>query len=97
MLSAEEFKQLIHLARLDPEDQALFGLREDFNKILEYVQQVQEADTSSVEDFVGATETQNVMRDDQAEAVLDVRSIAGLAPEWESGHFVVPGIIESEG
>lgn len=93
----EEFRELCMLARLDPEDDSLKHLRKDFDKIVEYVHHIGSLDTSAVSDEYAAEDTRNVMRPDVARTTIDPTKIAGIAPEWESGHFVVPGVIESEG
>ncbi|MCB1322040.1 MAG: Asp-tRNA(Asn)/Glu-tRNA(Gln) amidotransferase subunit GatC [Leptospiraceae bacterium] len=97
MLSEKEFKQLAHLARLDPEDESLAGLRDDFNRILEYVDRIQSVDTSGVDDRYSVNETINVYRSDEPMPTLESDEIGRFAPQWEAGHFVVPGVIESEG
>lgn len=94
MLSLEEFQQLATLSRLDPEDRELAGLRDDFNKILEHVKRINEMQVDQ-EDVVA--ERRNVLRADEPRPTLDVAALAQMAPVWESGHFVVPEVIDSEG
>ena len=96
MLQKEEWKSLCLLARLDPADESLDGLMEDFNKILSYVETIQQADTSSVEDAYSKDDTRNATRTDEPGAVLAPSEIAAFAPHWESGHFVVPAVIDAE-
>ncbi|MCS7204843.1 MAG: Asp-tRNA(Asn)/Glu-tRNA(Gln) amidotransferase subunit GatC [Leptospiraceae bacterium] len=92
----EEFKELCFLARLDPNDESLKNLEKDFLKILEYVKQIEEIDTSSITEDYTQEDTMNIFRKDIPEATLSLNAIAQNAPDWESGHFVVPGIIEQE-
>jgi aspartyl-tRNA(Asn)/glutamyl-tRNA(Gln) amidotransferase subunit C len=93
----EEFRELCLLARLDPEDESLKNLKKDFDRILEYVQHIGNLDTASVSDEYAAEDTRSVVRADVPKPALDPAKIAAIAPDWESGHFVVPGVIESEG
>lgn len=93
----EEFRELCLLARLDPEDESLKNLRKDFDRIVEYVHHIGNLDTSAVSDEYAAEDTRSVVRTDTSKPTLDAAKIAGIAPDWESGHFVVPGVIESEG
>jgi len=97
MLSEEEFKELALLARLDPMDKDLAGLRNDFNKILDFVEKIQEVDLASVDEVKTANENTNITREDVAGELFTALEINSFAPEWEAGHFVVPGAIESEG
>ena len=96
MLSEKEFKELALLARLDPEDKDLVGLRDDFNKILDFVEKISEVDLTSADDVMMVNENVNVVRSDTPGEVLSAREINSFAPEWEAGHFVVPGAIDSE-
>lgn len=91
----EEFKELCFLARLDPNDESLIHLEKDFIKILEYVKQIEKIDTSSITEDYTLEDTLNVFRDDKPEPTFPLEKIQKNAPDWESGHFVVPGVIES--
>ena len=96
MLSEEEFQNLAKLARLDPADESLQGLRADFNRILDYVNKIQEIDTSSVSDAYSKKETRNITRPDEPVEPFAPAEIAAFAPQWEAGHFVVPAVIDAE-
>lgn len=85
------------LARLDPEDESLRNLRQDFTRIVEYVHHIGDLDTSGVTDEYAPEDTMSVTRKDEGIAALGPQKISRFAPDWESGHFVVPGVIESEG
>jgi len=96
-MTQSEFEELCLLARLDPKDDSLINLRNDFDRIIEYVNKIAELDTTSMKDDIDKNELQNVFRSDSSKPALGVGAIANIAPDWESGHFVVPGAIESEG
>ncbi len=92
----EEFKELCFLARLDPEDPELEHLEKDFLKILNYVKQIENLDTSQITEDYSEEDTLNIVREDIPEIPLSLDKISRNAPDWESGHFVVPGVIEQE-
>ena len=96
VISESEFKDLCKLARLDPEDESLKNLMSDFNRILESVEQINEI---QVEEAAGMSEldTRDMARPDEPVEPLGTVAIAAIAPDFQSGHFVVPGVIESEG
>ncbi len=96
MLSAEEFKSLAHLARLDGNDPSLQGLRGDLNRIVDFVEKIKELDTGGADQVPAAHETRNVTRADEPGQGLDPRTLAELAPKWDAGHFVVPRVIDAE-
>lgn len=93
MLSEKEFSDLCLLARLDPEDRGLQGLRNDFNKILDAVNSIEKLDLKSESSGVPGPA---VTRPDEPSRSLSPGRIGAIAPEWEAGHFVVPGVIQSE-
>lgn len=96
-MNDSEFKELCLLARLDSNDESIKNVQNNFDQILSYVAEINEIDTDSVSDDYGIAVSRDVIRDDQPTASLDQSKLASIAPDWESGHFVVPGIIESEG
>lgn len=96
MISDDEFKNLCHLARLDAKDASLSNLKNDFNRILEYVNKINEIDTSAIDDHYSMDMTRDATRADIAKDTLTPKIISGFAPAWESGHFVVPAVIDAE-
>ena len=96
MLTKEEFKNLALLARLDPEDESLAGLLDDLNQIVAYVDKINELNDLNVEEYYTNIDVRNALRDDRSQPVLEQDSIGAIAPEWDNGRFVVPGVIESE-
>ena len=97
MIEKDEFAALAKLARLDPEDESLSGLREDFNKILDFVNKIQELHGEGAENIpapVNAVE--NVTREDEPVAGPGLSVVSEMAPDWEAGHFVVPGVLDQE-
>lgn len=95
MLSDSEFKDLVHLARLDPNDKSLLDLKDDFGRILQYVESIQELELKDV-DLDHSQNAPNRTRKDQGVSELSAREIEKFAPQFEAGHFVVPGVLESE-
>lgn len=96
MLSEEEFRNLALLARLDPNDESLVEMRTDFNRILDYVNKIEEVDTSSITDAYIKSDTRNIIRPDKPQDPLGPVEISKFAPKWEAGHFVVPVVIDAE-
>ena len=97
MISEEEYKQLTNLARLNPENKTLQNTRSDLTKILDYIQKVQEVNTSQFENDTLDTTKQSLLREDIAKDLeLKPQTISKIAPQWEAGYFVVPGVIQTE-
>jgi aspartyl/glutamyl-tRNA(Asn/Gln) amidotransferase C subunit len=66
----------------------------EMTKILTYIDQLKEVDTAgfSEREHVRATP----LREDELRATLDRERVAGNAPEWSEGFFVVPRVIGGE-
>lgn len=96
MLSEKEFKDLCTLARLDPEDETIANLRGDFNTILDFVDRIKQIQLEKSEASRAVNETLNVSRPDQAVEPPGTAVLAEFAPDFEAGHFVVPGVLDQE-
>ncbi len=65
-LSNEEITKLAKLARLHVRDEDLEMYRDSVSSILEYVEKLQELDTTGVAELQHAADITNVFRDDEA-------------------------------
>ncbi len=92
-LSREEVLHVAELARLSlsPEEIELFTVQ--LNEILEYVEKLQELDTSGVAPLAHVIPLCNVFREDQARESLPLDAVLENAPAREDGNFLVPRII----
>ena len=93
-ITAKEVRHVADLARLElsPEEVELFT--GDMNRILDYMDQLDELDTSGVEPTSHVLSLKNVFREDVVGESLTVDEVLANAPRREKGHFVVPKIIE---
>jgi aspartyl-tRNA(Asn)/glutamyl-tRNA(Gln) amidotransferase subunit C len=87
-------RQIAHLSRLEltpDKEQQMLG---DLNKILDWVDQLRQLDTTSVEPLIHLSHEINVLRPD--EAVNSVSHAEGLrnAPRKDSDYFRVPKVLE---
>jgi len=92
-LTREEVLHVAELARLSlsPEEIELFTVQ--LNEILEYVEKLQELDTSGVAPLAHVIPLFNVFREDQVRASLPLDAVLENAPAREDGNFLVPRII----
>ncbi|MGD0216146.1 MAG: Asp-tRNA(Asn)/Glu-tRNA(Gln) amidotransferase subunit GatC [Desulfobaccales bacterium] len=92
-LTREEVLHVAELARLSlsPEEIELFTLQ--LNEILEYVEKLQELDTSGVAPLAHVIPLSNVFREDQARECLPLNEALQNGPAQEDGYFLVPRII----
>jgi aspartyl-tRNA(Asn)/glutamyl-tRNA(Gln) amidotransferase subunit C len=92
-LTREEVLHVAELARLSlsPEEIELFTGQ--LNQILEYVEKLQELDTSGVAPMAHVVPLFNVFREDLVWESLPLDAALENAPAREDGNFLVPRII----
>ncbi|MED3662484.1 Asp-tRNA(Asn)/Glu-tRNA(Gln) amidotransferase subunit GatC [Ureibacillus sp. FSL K6-8385] len=95
-LTKEEVKHVAHLARLALTDEEVEKFTEQLGAITEYVQTLNELDTTNVEPTSHVLPIVNVMREDVAEKGLDLEKVLLNVKEHENGLVKVPPILEEE-
>lgn len=69
-------------------------LAEQLDKILQYMEKLNQLDTSEVEPFTHAEDVVNAWREDRVTNQPDPEALLTNAPAREDGFFKVPKIIE---
>ena len=96
-ITQSEVEKVAALANLEltAEEKELFS--NQLAAIVEYVDQLNELDTSAVEPWrhrsAGEVETSYAARDDKVETSLGQQKALEQAPERDEGHFLVPRVI----
>jgi aspartyl-tRNA(Asn)/glutamyl-tRNA(Gln) amidotransferase subunit C len=90
----EILRNIAHLARLDFEEKAGEAMLESMNKILTWVEKLNEIDTSQVEPLTHLSEEINVMREDVVTTPLSHERGLRNAPKKDSDYFRVPKVLE---
>jgi aspartyl-tRNA(Asn)/glutamyl-tRNA(Gln) amidotransferase subunit C len=96
-ITQTEVEKVAALANLEltVEEKELFS--NQLAAIVEYVDQLNELDTSAVEPWrnqsAGAVETSYATRDDKVGPSLGQQKALEQAPERDEGHFLVPRVI----
>ena len=93
-IAPEEVRRVAMLARLalTPTEEA--RLTEELDKILRYVEKLNELDTSQVEPFTHAVNAVNALRCDEVTNYSQPTALLANAPEKHQTSFKVPKIIE---
>lgn len=89
----ELVERIAVLSRLNLTPEEFSGLKEHFEKVLEYVGELQELATDGVDPSLFTSETSNVLRADEGTPSLDNEEALRPAPESEPPYFLVPRII----
>lgn len=87
-------RKLAHLARLEFDENKEQQMLGDLNKILDWVDQLRQLDTSNVEPLVHLSHEINVLRPDEAHNSVSHQEGLRNAPRKDSDYFRVPKVLE---
>jgi aspartyl-tRNA(Asn)/glutamyl-tRNA(Gln) amidotransferase subunit C len=93
-LNREEVQRVALLARLRLAPEEEEHLTGQLEKILQYMEKLNQLDTATVEPFAHAVESTNAFREDTVTNRPDPESLLANAPAREETFFKVPKIIE---
>jgi aspartyl-tRNA(Asn)/glutamyl-tRNA(Gln) amidotransferase subunit C len=82
------------LARIKVEDAALPALASDFNRILGFIEQLNEVDIDGVEPMTSVTPQRLKRREDVVTDGSQQDKILSNAPDAREGFFAVPKVME---
>jgi aspartyl-tRNA(Asn)/glutamyl-tRNA(Gln) amidotransferase subunit C len=68
-------------------------MAEDLSRILEYMQQLDELDTSSVEPMSHVSDRVDLFRPDEARSRIDRKQALSNAPDADAEYFRVPKVL----
>jgi len=94
-VSKQDVHDVANLARLQLTDSEAEELKEDLNKILEYIDTLNEVNTEGVEPLEHVIEQEvTFYRNDEAGEAVDHGEALKNAPDADSDYFRVPRVIE---
>ncbi len=82
------------LAKVKLEGEMRETIRSDFEKIIQYMEILKEADTSSQAPLSHVFSNTDVSREDTAEDSFDNTLLLANAPQQKDGYFVVPKTLD---
>ena len=86
--------EIAHLARLEFDEHSKPGILNDLNRMLSFVDKLNELDTSAVEPLIYVTAEKNVLRPDVPEETLSQKDALKNAPSKDSDYFRAPKVID---
>lgn len=86
--------RIARLARIQVDDDAVDGLADELNGILNWVEQLNEVDTDGVQPMTSVVDVTLPQRDDVVSDTAPRDDLLANAPEAEEGFFVVPKVVE---
>lgn len=89
-------EEVAHLARLEFNEEGKAEILNDMNRMLAFVDKLNEMDTTNVSPLIYMTDEQNVMRDDEPQQTLNQKEALKNAPKKDSDYFKVPKVIDNQ-
>ena len=93
MIDENVIKKTAALAMLNVSEDEQADLADQLNKIVSYVEHLQEVDTTGVEPTAYVVPSKCSLRDDVAKESLTNEEIFLNAPVERKGHFAIPKVI----
>ena len=87
--------EVAHLARLEFTEEGKDEILNDMNRMLAFVDKLNEMDTEGVEPLIYMTDEVNVMREDEPKDTLTQKDALKNAPKKDSDYFKVPKVIDN--
>ncbi|MHC4664590.1 MAG: Asp-tRNA(Asn)/Glu-tRNA(Gln) amidotransferase subunit GatC [Planctomycetota bacterium] len=93
-IDAEQVRRVAKLSRLELTEAEVEEFSGQLNAILEYMEKMNELDTSSVEPLAHCLPVSNVFREDVARESLGTEKALANAPDKDGEFFKVPKILD---
>lgn len=93
-VSASDVRRIAHLARLGIDEEQISGYAAELSRILDFVRQLEGADTKGVAPMAHPLDTRLRLREDRVTEADQREEFLPLAPESTSGLYLVPRVIE---
>ncbi|MGZ3863903.1 MAG: Asp-tRNA(Asn)/Glu-tRNA(Gln) amidotransferase subunit GatC [Bacteroidia bacterium] len=85
--------EIAHLARLEFDANAKNEIANDMNRMLAFVEKLNEVDTKGVEPLIYMTDESNVLREDEVKQTITQKEALQNAPKKDSDYFKVAKVI----
>lgn len=89
-------EEVAHLARLEFDEAGKAEILNDMNRMLAFVDKLNEMDTTDVEPLIYMTDERNIMREDEPKQTLTQKEALKNAPKKDSDYFKVPKVIDNQ-
>lgn len=94
IVNDELVEKLAHLARLDIKPEEKEGLKSDLQKMIAFIEKLDELDTTGVEPLLFMTDEVNVLREDKVVPSITREEALLNAPNKDAEFFKVPKVIK---
>ena len=92
-VTEEMVDKIARLARLKFDESEKEGIRADLEKMIAFVEKLNELDTTGVEPLIHMSESVNILRDDEVRGSISREEALSNAPDTDGTYFRVPKVI----
>ena len=93
-ITEEEMIKIAKLAMIEISSEEKDEFLKQLNSSMEYIDKINELDTSNVEPTNQIFELKNVFREDKIQPSIDSDEFKKIVPDYKDGYIVVPKILE---
>jgi len=93
-INDELIDKLANLSRLDFKEEEKQEMKTELEKMIGFIDKLNELDTSGVEPLLHMSENQNIFREDEVKGELDKEDVFKNAPVHDDNFFKVPKVIK---
>ncbi|MBU0647906.1 Asp-tRNA(Asn)/Glu-tRNA(Gln) amidotransferase subunit GatC [Patescibacteria group bacterium] len=93
-ISKEEVKKIAKLSKIALGEEDIEEVSKDLNRILEYIEMLDEVDVKGVEPVYQSIKLENVMEEDIARDSLPIKEVLDLANKKDLVHIQVKGVFD---
>jgi aspartyl-tRNA(Asn)/glutamyl-tRNA(Gln) amidotransferase subunit C len=86
--------KIAHLARLKYDDAEKASIKNDLQRMIEFVEKLNELDTTGVEPLLHMSDNVNILREDEVKGSIDRKEALKNAPVKDEEFFKVPKVIK---
>ncbi|MFT3936345.1 MAG: Asp-tRNA(Asn)/Glu-tRNA(Gln) amidotransferase subunit GatC [Chitinophagaceae bacterium] len=93
-VTAKLIDNLANLARLQFDDAEKASIKEDLQRMIAFVEKLQEVDTTGTEPLLHMTDAMNAFRQDEVQGSMQKETALANAPDANNDYFKVPKVIK---
>ena len=94
-MDKETLLRIASLAKLSIDEKEIDSTLQDFNKVMSYMESINELNTNIIKDDDIYYYQENRTREDIAGNKIQREDLSEIAPKFENGYIVVPRVIET--
>ena len=95
-IESQTVKNTAHLARLEFENEEEAKMIVSMNRMIGFVEKLNELNTDNIEPLVYMTDEINSLREDEVKSPLSQKDVLANSPKHDSDYFKVPKVVENK-